>query len=380
MSPRRSFLILLPALAAVVGVAVISVVVVTGGGFFSSYGAAGSDSGPAPALEATASSSWVVALDDQAPGGLITIIDPKLASVVGQVTAGYSPWVVLRPSKSQLLLSRLFGPGDVEGPSLQVFDLSGDLGSPTITVPMPNRTGDKVYNSGMTLSKNERFLFYEGINTRCPEGGNSLECDYSVLGIIDLDSGVRVATATMDDRCASLTPHGEESVLAACGYPTITLREVAADGSIAELGGFPRREVGPVAIGASRDGTYSVVYADGVVLTADDSVPIADLFVSGDHAGFNTRVRLSADQVLLAYSADGSAPFQGLVLFDGANPSDVRRFTLPFETRHVGYVDETHVAVLSVDGSRVAVIDLETGASVGDDIVIPGGAWWLVGQ
>lgn len=377
MSLRRSSHILFLAL---VGVAVISVVVVNGGEFFSRDRAAGSESGSAPALEATAISRWVVALDDQTFGGLVTVVDPTSAAVVGQMKAGYSPWVVLRPSKNQLLLSRLFGSGDGEVPSLEVFDLSGDLGSPTITVPMPDRPGDKVYSSGMALSKNEQFLFYEGINTRCPEGGNSLECDYSVVGIIDLDSGVRVATATMRDRCASLTPHGEESVLAACGYPTITLREIAADGSIVELGGFPRREAGPVAIGASRDGAYYVVYSDGVVLTTNDSAPIANLLAPGDRAGFNTGVRLSADQVLFAYSANGSAPFQGLALFDRANPSDVRRFTLPFEIRHVGYVDETHVAVLSVDRSRVAVIDLETGTSVGDDIVIPGGAWWLVGQ
>ncbi len=310
------------------------------------------------------------------PGGnsVITIVDPASRSVVGQVTAGYSPWVRLRPSANQLLVSQVLGP-QREGPALLVFDLS-DLASPPVVIPLPERAGYHVNNpSSMQLSGNERFLFHQEVATRCPGRG---PCDYSRFAVIDLDAGLQVATAVMETTCGVLTPMTVDSVLAACGYPVSTLHEISSDGSTREMGTLPARDAGILAIGITGSGEPHAVYMDGAVVTTQGALPLVDLLPPGQQAGFNTATRVPGDRLLFAFG-EGEPPYSGLAVVDARDPATFQTFTLPVPARHVGVLDHQRALLLAEDGATLVVLDLATGQVAPATVTLPQMGRWLVG-
>jgi DNA-binding CsgD family transcriptional regulator len=135
----------------------------------------------------------LVLLDD--PQGPLLLIDPANGLIRAKITVGYGPWGLVRHSTTELLLS--FGTGsDSLRSTLVVLDLA------TLTVKyevwMPDRAYATVYFPGMTLTENERYLFYAAVvspRNRCTAAdmagapaGTDGHCDRTFVGTIDLGS------------------------------------------------------------------------------------------------------------------------------------------------------------------------------------------------
>ncbi len=327
----------------------------------------------------------------------VSIIDPASQVVRGTVIIGYTPWVVTRPGRQELLVSQAFGPqpGDI-GPTLRIFDLN-DLSRPPRVIPMPERSSQipVTYSPSMALSADGRLLYYEKRRSQCPGGGNAASCDVPAIAVIDLDSGTEVNEARLPAGCAPalLRPLGGSDVLAMCeqgsGDGGAILTRVspsgstrAAEFSVRVVGGNQQRVD---EAGVAADGAYYVVYRDGGVAFSNGRV-IPGLIPAGARLGLDTVARIGGAGTLFAYGSKEGAAYDSLLLFKTDDPAVSRQITLPFGVSHVAPIDERYLALLpAVDdnqtaATRIVVFDLRSQTITGTEIAVPAGAQWLVGD
>ena len=331
----------------------------------------------------------VVAIDDRALArigwnSVIAVVDPLSGLTLGEIDGGYRPWVLLRPSRGQILAAQLLGRGSVTTPLLRIFDIE-DLTSPSITIPLPNRGAEHIYSPRMVLSGDEQLLYYVKVGNICPEGGDTASCDISTIGVIDLEKNVEVAAAEIPlVGCAfpKLIPVGDTDVLALCGHQiTLTLFYVTPQGTATEVASFPTRDTGSVTMGVTDDGTYYVVYFDGVVLTADSNSATIDFLPSEDiRSGFSAWSTFGSDRFLFAYGDSSDPPYDGMIIFSRADPADFENVEFPFPVAGVAPIDASRVAILTSGSAQLSVLDLRTGEIVGNDLPVPVGVRWLVGN
>ena len=331
----------------------------------------------------------VVAIDDRALARIgwnsaITVVDPLSGTTLGEINGGYRPWVLLRPSRGQILVAQLLGPGSTTTPLLRIFDIE-DLTSPSVTIPLPDRGAEVIYSPRMVLSGDEQLLYYVKVGWICPEGGDAALCGTSTIGVVDLEKYVEVAAAEIPlVGCGfpKLIPLGDTDALALCGHQTIlTLFNVTPQGTATEVASFPTRDTGAVTMGVTGDGTYYVVYFDGVVLTADSNSATIDYLPSDDiRAGFSAWSTFGSDRFLFAYGAGASPPYDGMIIFSRADPTDFENVEFPFPVAGVAPIDASRVAILKSDSPQLSILDLRTGEIVGSDLPVPEGVRWLVGN
>ena len=331
----------------------------------------------------------VVAIDDRALARIgwnsaITVVDPLSGTTLGEINGGYRPWVLLRPSRGQILVAQLLGPGSTTTPLLRIFDIE-DLTSPSITIPLPDRGAEVIYSPRMVLSGDEQLLYYVKVGWICPEGGDAALCGTSTIGVVDLEKYVEVAAAEIPlVGCGfpKLIPLGDTDALALCGHQTIlTLFNVTPQGTATEVASFPTRDTGAVTMGVTGDGTYYVVYFDGVVLTADSNSATIDFLPSANiRAGLSAWSTFGSDRFLFAYGAGASPPYDGMIIFSRADPTDFENVEFPFPVAGVAPIDASRVAILKSDSPQLSILDLRTGEIVGGDLAVPVGVRWLVGN
>ena len=324
------------------------------------------------------------------------MIDPLAGVVIGSVDAGYNPEVLRRRTSGQLLVSQTSGPGPAraEEPSLTVFDLD-DLSSPAAIIPMPGRPSF-IGSPHSVLSRDERYLYYARVTSRCPNGRESEGCDEWSIGVIDLGAGAQVARAELGLRCRPrivVDLQAEETALVICGDAgrtsdefkpdSVRLLRIGPDGVASELGTFPGRRTGTVVFAGMRaDGTYFAVYGDGAVFDAGGEEAAGDLLPEEDGQLFdlNSDAALGSERYLLEFGSRLDHTISGVVVLNAAAPEDVRMFESPFSSEHVHVVplDERRVALLHGDGFEVSVLDVETGR-LSNAMTLPDSVEWLSG-
>ena len=335
----------------------------------------------------------VVAIDDEAQARIgwnseITVVDPLSGLTLGEINGGYRPWVLLRPSRGQILVAQRLGPGSTTTPLLRIFDIE-DLTSPSITIPLPDRGAEVIYSPRMVLSGDEQVLYYVKVGNICPEGGDAASCGTSMIGVVDLEKNVEVAAAEIPlVGCGfpKLTPVGDTDAIALCHIEStlvsrLTLFNVTPQGTATEVASFPTRNTGAVTMGVTDDGTYYVVYFDGVVLTADSNSATIDFLPSENiRAGFSAWSTFGSDRFLFAYGDSSDPPYDGMIIFSRADPADFENVEFPFPVAGVAPIDASRVALLKSGSPQLSILDLRTGEIVGSDLPVPVGVRWLVGN
>ncbi len=333
-------------------------------------------------------------------GGPLVLIEPLAGDVIGSVDAGYNPEVLLRRTSGQLLVSQTSGPGPAraEEPSLTVYDLD-DLSSPSAIIPMPGRPSF-IGSPHSVLSRDERYLYYARVTSRCPNGRESEGCDEWSIGVIDLEAErqvAQVAQTKLGLRCKPrmvVDLQAEETALVICGDAgrtsdeiqpdSVRLLRVGPNGAASELGTFPGRRTGTVVFAGMRsNGTYFAVYGDGAVFDAGGEEAAGDLLPEEDGQllfELNSDAALGSERYLLEFGSRLDHTISGVVVLNAAAPEDVRTFEFPFSSEHVHVVplDERRVALLHGDGFEVSVLDIETGV-VSDAMTLPDSVEWLSG-
>lgn len=353
---------------------------------------------PHPTAAPSTAGGIVVALNDEvAPerfrtNSVATVVDSSMGTILGQVKAGYRPWVLLRPSRGQLLVSGALAARGEEHPTLRIFDLT-DLNAPPKRVPLPNRAVPIGYSPAMALSADERFLYYARFDSLCPKGGDTSVCDLLRMGIIDLVKEREVASPELRLGCGipEIVPFNASGVLVRCEYRGESIvMIISPEGMVTEVGKFRPRyvdyeRVAPISMGVTADGTPYLIYADGaVVLAGADSPTVTFLTSSGFELGRQTVSRLDDERLLLALrplsEVGHPEPMVGLVIFDAADPASYQIIDTSLSFTHVAAVTGEQVALLTTDRTSLVLFDLETQWLVGSEITIPVGARWLIGD
>ena len=334
-----------------------------------------------------------VAIGDPPPGigadATITVLNADSGAILGQVTAGYLPWVVLRLSQQQLIVAQKSGPGrETREATLRVFSLA-DLTAPPTVIPIPARSQEIIYSPGMILSADEQILYYTRYQNLCRRGGDASVCDQFAIGAIDVDSGAEVGHANLALGCAlpTLVAHGDSGALAMCPAESYSLHVIDAKGAGAEVATFPRRGAGAFAMGSTAEGRYYVLYKDGAVLLEGDDSPVTDLLAS-DHAriGFSTRSAVGSDWALFAYQdpSDNAFRFEdmydGVVVYRTSDPTEHYQFATPFRFLHVSSLGSGKVGLLRKETGQIHVLDMTTGRLDEGNVPVPDRTQWLVGD
>lgn len=329
------------------------------------------------------------------PSDRVTVSDINLRWPVGDVAVGYTPWVLLRPSRQEVLVSEAFD-RDSSTPSLDVYRLH-DLQHPTRVIDMPARASQipVTYFRGMALSGDERLLFYGQVRSQCPEGGDAEACDVTSLGIIDLDAGRLVAEAPLGVGCGLAAPHpvGDRDAMVMCasGGTDAVISRVSADGGVTRVATFPERRtdsqtLGPDEFGFARDGAYYVVYRDGLVATSDGRT-LGPLVPPDKLVGLDTFAPMQDGSTMVLFGDSRShGAYNGVVIFRSDDPTQSRRSDLPFSVLDAAPLDNRRIALLKTEAdnaetsSTIVLFDVYTAALTGDSYQLTVPAQWLLAR
>lgn len=325
----------------------------------------------------------------------LTILDTASGTVIGQLLTGYRPWVLLRPSKGQILVSQVFGPlPDAEVASLHVYDLK-NLESPSMIIPIPGRIGETLHHPMMAISADEAYLYYAKATNGCPDGGgDASQCAVFSLGIVDLEAGTVLSAPELPAGCAinALVPIAQSNVLMACVQHSVSiedvpggvlLQQVGPSGEFLDAGSFPARRDGNWSHGvvwadSSAGGANYIVYADGVVLTSGGESTLAELLPGSALRIAPGAVALlgSSGLVIAPYTDDFGSKRTGYILFDRGDPNSSQNFALSSPALDISPVGSSSVALLGGDGASLQLVDVKTG-ELRQGPVIPDGIEWL---
>jgi hypothetical protein len=337
----------------------------------------------------------IIALDDEHEGttsALLTLIDVSTGETVAQLTSGYQTWALFRPSAGDLLVSDF--EGDYFQGRLRVYDIA-DLSQARWSIDLTDRAAATGYRPFWGLSHDERYLYYV-VHPRDDEGEPQRLANR--IGIVDLQARREVARAEMPGFCPALTPVGEADVLALCGNRR-SLVSVTPEGSVSTIAGpLPAFTPAPDSRGFWRSPVYGGVYGDGGaflafgngdVAFADSDQPATNLLPPEDLRLWGSGVwgsgewHLDNNRALFAIGptephTQTGILFNSLIVFDPANPLDLRRFDLPQGITHATPLDAGRVALLDSAGATIYLFDLASG-EVTDELQAPSGTRWLVG-
>ncbi len=185
-------------------------------------------------------SDLVLTISEQ-PGlssaAMLSVTNANTGEVVGSIETAAYPTALLRRSRLELLVSDIVIDGGASfRPRLQIIDTSDGF-SVKRTVPLPDRITYTIFAPLMALSTDDRLLYYLKRTEDC--AGPPELCDIFSVGVIEIDSGLKVAEATLPCNAgyALLVPHGSTSMLAMC--PEISrIVEVSSGGAVAEAASF----------------------------------------------------------------------------------------------------------------------------------------------
>ena len=319
-------------------------------------------------------------------GGALTVINPSTLRVVGSVEAGYRPWTAVRHTTNQLLVAQAFGPApETATPTLRVFDLD-NLSSPVASLPMPDKVSETVYAPAMTLSEDERYLFYGAsapVAGTTPCTGDATRCFTAAIRVLDLDARAAAGSATLVRGCTypAMRSMGEHDALVMCETrEDITLTRVSSNGTVENVASFPLRVVNgrPIRerdMGQAADGNYFVVYMDGTVASSNDAQPVA-LAPSGAAVWINDAQVMPDGRHLLMYAGQlGSGDFTGVIVLDPDDPSRIRVIQLAGTFSGAAPISDTRIAVIA--GGEVRVVDIGTGTMLPLSANVPASAEYL---
>jgi hypothetical protein len=333
-----------------------------------------------PAVSTDSRSTHGVLVSLNSEDGALGVLDTEPPRLLGTMTAGYRPWVLVRRMARQLLVSQAFGPGPgIEGPTLRIFSLD-DLSAPVVVVPMPNRDVETVYSPAMTLSNDERYLYYGKRETAAGCSGGGERCDLPSVGVIDLVVGREVARAQLPQGCGYPRLHGinGSDALVMCPGAGVMLMLVKTDGSVSAVGVLPLAEVREVDMGFGVGEGFYVVYRDGTV-RATGRGDIAHFLPADASIVFNSGADVGGGMRLLAYgNASNDAIITGVIVYSAGDPLQYRRIVVPLSsTTAVAPIGDHLVALLGADAA-IRLFDLDTGQIDPNSIPAPSGAEYLV--
>jgi hypothetical protein len=315
----------------------------------------------------------------------VRLLDLSNGQLLGTVQVGYNPMAVLRKSKAELLVSDVTVEARGKARSiLRVLDLQNGL-STKAEIPLPNRIEYTIFSPGLALSQNEFYAYYLK-RASCSPGPL---CDEYSVGVIDLEAGKEVASASLPRNCgfALLTPRGASTVLAMC--PEISsLFEITPAGVTTPLASFtrpPREAAGEGVLawpiyGGVVNNTHYMIFDDGTAqfqsgagtdILKVDLLPQRNLRFNGIQ-----RWQLDDQRAILGFSEDAGEVMTGAILFDASVPALPRILRLPLGTGYLAPMGSSKIAALHQGG--VSVIDLNTGLETAGPFEAPPGSQWLL--
>lgn len=332
--------------------------------------------------------SRFLTLNDAPPGigadAVLKVVEYPSGRVVGEINILPHGWVLLRKTANQLLVSD-FG---LTEPRLVVVDVQSSAAAKA-TIDMPNRVASTGYAPGMTLSENERYVYYLKLENQCPAGGDAALCDVYSVGIVDLQDYKEIARSSLPTNCgyARMAPLGASDVIALC--PNIaTLVKVTPEGLSSVAATFPVRDTGsdeavfPIAGASLASGNFFLVYSDGVVLVSGEERPLTNLLPSSEfrlQLQETYRWQLDAHTAIFAYSRQPEGEITGLIVMSLDDPRSHQDIGLPEGIDHVAPAGGHVFALLDRDNGTISTLDVATGALEKEAGIIPG-AKWLISQ
>ncbi|MDQ2913453.1 MAG: hypothetical protein M3T56_09375 [Chloroflexota bacterium] len=295
---------------------------------------------------------WVAGVRDAGPTSTIEIRRLSTGERLATLSSGFSVMAVVRKTRGEILVSDVVadlpsGAG-LPHPRLWVLDERTLVikGGP---IPLPERAMYTLYAPAMTLSGDERSLFYLR-HRECGDG-----CDDYALAVLDLDSMSERAAASLPRGCgfAELTKVGEGGLIAMC--PNLrSLWKVDRTGSAAEVASFNSLEW-PIHGGVTASGQAFMVTQKGRLIVKDaNGALIIDRTLAAPGGFFSGLDRIALpdgrDVLGVRPSPDGDLSAQ-LVL----NRADwtTRVLELPLGVTHLVATGDSAVAAV---GPRTVIV------------------------
>jgi hypothetical protein len=233
---------------------------------------------------------------------MVELLDPETSQLLAQIRVQRSPFVLVRRTAHELLISDFKDTIGQAQKRLLVFDTQRNL---TLkgSLDLPKRSDYPVYAPSMVLSNDERYLFY-GTHEQAPGCvGDAVVCSVYGLGIVALDdlgnTALKLVTLPRDSGYAHLNPVGDERVVVSCSNIGVVqlidhTGNVVQQDSFAAIipEGFRRRKLRSLYGVYYSDGRLGVLLENGVLLTRekDGSIrqdPVLANASLGDAASWN---------------------------------------------------------------------------------------------
>jgi len=314
----------------------------------------------------------------------VDLRDIKTGDLLGSVSAGYRPMVVVRKQAQELLVASGLGPVDPEAgfhKVVQVYDLRDSSLELKRTIEVPNRVNCTTYCQPLVLSQDERYLYYASrtFAPECGRGGDAAVCDIHHIVAVDLEDEGAPPVSTELQR--------------GCGVPRLS--RAGADGVVVTcLGQYPVRGGWTRFIGPNGEGRtlqldfyrplFNLVTSQGDVVLVTESGSLTKVSPTGEEItgyalprysdlGFSARVfyignqELGDDRIFLMFDPapcffiDGSCAGRDRTF--GFAVFDLSTMQLEGYARVPGaayYVPQGESVYLLRQG-RIEVLDLATG-------------------
>jgi hypothetical protein len=259
----------------------------------------------------------------------LQIIDRTSGALLGSINFSYRPFVLLRSTANELLVSDR--PGSSGKTRLLVFDTS-DAGKLRLKreTPLPDRALYTDYGGQMALSGNQRYLFYPAVSSHC--SGATEACDTWSVGVFDLDGSEPPSLIDLPAGCgwpylgAGLS---SDAGLAACtngtsvflsgSVPTIAAAITPSSGPPEAEAVFGERAASARFSAIEPGGELVTVFSEGSVLVRDTVGN--EILVRGVPSDMRLDSRaevakLDATHLLIPYGKYLDATPEGVALFN----------------------------------------------------------------
>jgi len=321
-----------------------------------------------------ASSILVSLRTEQTPSAEAEILDLRTGATVGRLELGPNPWLLLRKSAGELLLSQT---SPDSPPQLLVFTTEPFALAKTFT--LPNRVSSTTGDSAMALSLDERTLFFRQRTSRCPDGGDAAVCDVEAIGVLSLENG-QLESAQLPDNCGfgPVYPDGSSGALTLCPNRA-ALVTVDAAGATTVAAAFvsaaPTRvtsipQVRALFGGKDASGHWFVGLTDGSILRSGQ--PTVKLGIECC-IHYSQMYRLANGSLLLGVASYGGGQelrLRSIISVDTANPRITDQVALPPNAIAFAPVNGGSVAILYNDGSlSIANLKTRTNVALGRSLI-----------
>ncbi|MEK6225512.1 MAG: hypothetical protein AABM40_04370 [Chloroflexota bacterium] len=288
---------------------------------------------------------WIAGVRDAGPRSTIEVTRLSTGERLATLSSGSSVMAVVRQTHSEILLSDVVadspsGAG-LPHPRLWVLD-EHTLAIKQGPISLPQRSMYTLYAPAMTLSGDERFLFY----TRHWECGP--DCDDYAVAVLDLDSMSESAVASLPRDCgfAELTRMGAAGLIAMC--PNLrSLWKIDRTGSAAEVASFNSLEW-PIHGGVTATGAAFMVTQTGRLMVKDAAGALIVDRKLGAPGGFFSgldRIALPDGHDVVGVRPSGDADLSAELVLNRADWS-TRVLELPLGVTHLVAAGNSEVAAV----------------------------------